>query len=135
VARWLLDSSALLVLLRSEAGVVRVHEVIAEADEILISSVSIAEVARRCKALGASSQEISLLIEQCRLLATRIIDITFSVAERSVNISSAASQRLPLVDALIAACAAQEQARLLHRDWHFSSVPATFLTQEHLPAN
>jgi predicted nucleic acid-binding protein len=132
VSRWLLDSSALLVLLRAEPGASRIQEILANATEVLIAAVSIAEISRRAKELGASSAEITEMIDQCKALATRFIDITVAIAELSFAISSAASKRLPLVDALIAACAAHEQASLLHRDQHFSGIPTDLLMQEQL---
>lgn len=132
MSRWLLDSSALLILLRAEPGLVRIQEILADASEILIASVSIAEISRRAKELGASPAEIAEMIRHCKMLATRFIDITVGIAERSFELSVLASARVPLVDALIAACAAQEQATLLHRDQHFLSIPHEQLSQEQL---
>ncbi len=132
MSRWLLDSSALLILLRAEPGLVRIQEILADASEILIASVSIAEISRRAKELGASPAEIAEMIRFCKMLATRFIDISVSIAERSFELSVLASARVPLVDALIAACAAQEQATLLHRDQHFLRIPSEQLLQEQL---
>ena len=130
MSRWLLDSSALLILLRAESDADRVQEVISEAAEILIASISIAEISRRAKELGANPSEIFEMNEHCKALATRFIDVTVAIAERSFALSSSAGKRLPLVDALIGACAAQEKACLLHRDQHFTSIPSDLLRQE-----
>ena len=78
-----MDSSALLILLRAESGADRVQEVISEATEVLIASISIAEISRRAKELGANSSEIVEMNAQCKVLATRFIDVTVSIAERS----------------------------------------------------
>jgi predicted nucleic acid-binding protein len=133
--RWLLDSSALLILLRCEAGHQRVLEVIDDAELILVASLSIAEVSRRALALGASTLEIAEMIGLCKALTSKFITIDVAIAERSLLLSSASNKRLPLVDSLIAACAAQEDATLLHRDQHFENIPAHLLKQECLPGS
>ena len=132
---WLLDSSAVLVLLRGELGHQRVRSVIGNAEQILVASISIAEISRRIRDLGANDAEVENVIGLCKSLATRFIDIDVPIAERSLQLNAASTKRIPLADALIAACAAQEDAILLHRDQHFENIPENLLKQESLPRN
>jgi hypothetical protein len=59
--------------------------------------------------------------------------VSLDVVSKSVELRSAATGRLPQIDALIAATAAILNAVLVHRDPHFSSIPGGLLRQETLP--
>ncbi len=60
-------------------------------------------------------------------LAERVMAIDTAVAVRAFELSSLSQARLPLFDALIAACASLNNAILVHKDSHFSSIPTDLL--------
>ena len=75
-------------------------------------------------------------IEVMELLESGLIttvDINAQIAGRAFDLKSAATQRLPAMDSLIAASAAANQWILVHRDRHFLSIPSDLLKQEMLP--
>jgi predicted nucleic acid-binding protein len=134
VAAYLLDTSALLAHYRGEAGADRVQEILLDdSAEVFIASPSIAEFARRIYSLGvdaADAREASLAYAG---LAARVIPVDTAVAVRAFEIALGASSRVPLIDALIAACASTAEAILVHRDAHFEALPTSELERFMLP--
>jgi predicted nucleic acid-binding protein len=131
----LLDTSALLAHCRNEKGSVRVQELFdAEDEEILICSVSLPELTRRLRELGADERGISELVAHYKQLVDEIVPVDGSVAERSDDVIRAATAHLPLVDALIASAAQTRDAILVHRDSHMRAIPAKILRQLDLDA-
>ena len=126
MAAYLLDTSALLAHYRGEAGADQVQEILLDdSAEVYIASPSIAEFARRAYSIGADAagaREVSLAYAG---LAARVIHVDTAVAIRAFEIALGASSRLPLVDALIAACASNVEAILVHRDEHFEALPSS----------
>jgi predicted nucleic acid-binding protein len=62
-----------------------------------------------------------------------VILVDEAVCSKGAELKFSATQRLPNIDALIAASAALHGATLVHRDPHFLGIPPTLLTQEMLP--
>ena len=124
MAAYLLDTSALLAHYRGEAGADQVQEILLDdSEEVYIASPSIAEFARRICSLGAEAADAREASLAYAGLAARVIPVDTAVAMRAFEIALGASSRLPLVDALIAACASNVEAILVHRDEHFEALP------------
>lgn len=126
----LLDTSALLAHCRNEKGSGRVQELFdAEDEEILVCSVSLPELSRRLRELGADERGISDLVGHYKQLVDEIVPVDASIAERSDDLVRAAKARIPLIDALIASAARSCGAVLVHRDSHMRTIPAKLLRQ------
>jgi predicted nucleic acid-binding protein len=79
-------------------------------------------------------KELGQLISEYEGLASEIVAVDTGVARRSDLITRRAATRLPLADALIAACAASRDAVLVHRDAHMRTIPETEVRQLDLAA-
>ena len=130
---YLLDSSALLAYYFAEPGGERVRELLSDDDiDVGISVLTMAEFWSRLRAEGSAdafAEEWSVVSE----LLTSMHPVTLDVISKSIALRSAATGRLPQIDALIAATATSLNAVLVHRDPHFSAVPGDLLQQEVLP--
>ncbi|MCZ7640644.1 MAG: PIN domain-containing protein [Verrucomicrobia bacterium] len=62
-----------------------------------------------------------------------IIPVDNVVARMAFELKRDTPERLPAMDALIAACAKVHEAVLVHRDPHIAPIPAHLLKQEPLP--
>jgi predicted nucleic acid-binding protein len=132
---YLLDTSALLAHARRESEAPRVQELFDQEDAmILLSSVSVAEMARRLRELAMPEAELGQLIAAYEGLASEIVPVDAGIARRSDLITRRATTRLPLADALIAGCAASRDAVLVHRDAHMRTIPETEVRQLDLAA-
>jgi len=128
--RYLLDTSALLAHVRGEVGAEEVQKLFEDDDAvILLCSISIAELARRFRSLGASEEEARDRVNGYLQAVDEVVVIDEMVAWDSERIGCAATNRLPLVDALIAATARSRKAVLVHRDSHMRSIPVEELPQ------
>jgi hypothetical protein len=130
---YLLDSSALLAYYFAEPGGERVRELLSDDGiDVGISVLTMAEFWSRLRAEGSAdafAEEWRVVSE----LLSSIHPVSLDVVSKSVELRSAATGRLPQIDALIAATAAILNAVLVHRDPHFSSIPGGLLRQETLP--
>ncbi len=128
--RYLLDTSALLAHFRQEPGGERVQALLEEADaEILIASLSLAELARRLCELGATTVEARQTVDDYQELLDDVVAIDERVALTAFVLGCETASRLPLVDSLIAAAARERSACLVHRDGHMTPIPARLLEQ------
>lgn len=126
----LLDTSAVLAHARGEPGAERVQQLFERDDaRLLLCSVTLAELARRLRELGATSEEAWTKIAAYRHAVDEVVPVDEAVARESDRLSLAAPARLPLVDALIAAAACIRQAKLVHRDAHLRGLPTDLLPQ------
>jgi len=133
--RYLLDTSALLAHNRGEPGSADVQKLFEEGDaEILIASVSITELARRLRELGATVAEARQTAMDYQQMMDEVVSVDGPVALSAFEVGCQTPKRLPLVDALIAAAARERRARLVHRDPHFAPVPTHLLDQLDLSA-
>jgi predicted nucleic acid-binding protein len=126
-----LDTSALLAHYRDEAGGDRVQEIM-DGARVFVVSITITEFSRRMLALGSPVDEIERVLSDYRLMFASVATIDEKAAVRAFEISSRASGRIPLADTLIAAAASLSGSVLVHRDPHFSTIPAELLAQEML---
>lgn len=126
----LLDTSAVLAHLRNEAGAEQVQDLFDhEEARVLLCCVSLAELARRLRELGASPGEAWETIDSYLQVVDGVVPVDDSVARESDGILMASPERLPLVDALIASAARSREAVLVHRDAHMRAIPADWVKQ------
>jgi predicted nucleic acid-binding protein len=124
----LLDTSALLLHFFGGPGGERVQALIADgSNEVLLASVSITEFARRLLVVGYPADEARSRSLAYASLAARVIPVDTAAAVRAFELSSLSPERIPLADALIAACASIGSAVLVHRDAHFRAIPSDLL--------
>lgn len=129
--RYLLDTTALLAHYRQEPGWATVQALFENPEaEIDMASVSLAEYARRLHDLGATDAEVAEALATYSLLLSEVVAIDKELAQLAYAIYRQTPQRLPLIDALIAAAAQSRQATLIHRDRHMAAVPDTVLAQQ-----
>ena len=126
-----LDTSALLAHYRDEAGGDRVQEIM-DGTRVFVASITITEFSRRMLALGSPVDEIERVLADYRLMFSSVAPIDEKAAVRAFEISFRSAGRIPLADTFIAAAASLSGSVLVHRDPHFSSIPADLLAQEML---
>jgi predicted nucleic acid-binding protein len=133
--RYLLDTSALLAHHRQESGWETVQAIFeANEAEIIIASVSLTELGRRLRDLGAPEVVVGQTLASYQLLCTEVAPVDTAVALAAFAIGCRTPRRLPLVDALIAAVAQARNALLVHRDEHMRAIPPELLHQSYLGA-
>ena len=127
--RFLLDTSALLAHYRREPGWERVQALFEEESdvEILAASVSLTELGRRLRELGATVADARETVEEYQELLDEVVAVDATVAFTAFDIGCETTPRLPLADALIAAAARERGACLVHRDRHMKSIPDKLL--------
>jgi predicted nucleic acid-binding protein len=128
--RFLLDTSAMLAHNRQESGWMPVQELLEGTESVVLAAtVSLTEFARRLHELGATPQEARRLAEEYRELLDDLVPIDDQVALAAFEIACQTPERLPLVDALIAAAAREQGACLVHRDRHMAQIPSGVVEQ------
>ena len=128
--RFLLDTSALLAHYRQELGWEAVQALFEAADaDLLLASPSLTEFARRLRDLGADDQVVGEALNNYLLLFGEIVPIDTVTAVAAYRVGRRTPQRLPLIDALIAAAAQLREATLVHRDAHMAAIPADVVPQ------
>lgn len=127
---YLLDTSAVLAHVRNEPGAGLVQELFERDDfSVFLCSVSLAELARRLRDLGATPEEAWATIDGYRQAVDGVVPVDEVVARESDRILVQTPARLPLVDALIAAAASSRGAVLVHRDAHMRTIPTSHVRQ------
>ncbi|WP_374686055.1 type II toxin-antitoxin system VapC family toxin [Promineifilum sp.] len=136
LVRYLLDTSALLAHYRQESGWEEVQALFEDSEaEIMIACPTLTEFARRLHALGADDATILETLENYSLLFTNTFSVDRTVALAAYAIGRETPQRLPLIDALIAATARVNEATLVHRDPHMATIPMAAVRQQALAMN
>lgn len=131
----LLDTSALLAHYRNEVGGKQVQSLFdLDDEELMLASASLPEFARRLRDLGQPLPEIRTVVEQYRQAVDLVVPIDEVVSQASFDLICELPERLPLVDALIAAAALMRGARLVHRDSHMRAIPPGLVDQLDLEA-
>jgi predicted nucleic acid-binding protein len=127
---YLLDTSALIAHHRQEPGWEQVQAIFDDGSaSVLVASVTLTEFARRLRELGANEAEIRQTLTDYQELFSDIVSVDVVVAMAAFDIGCRIPQRLPLVDALIAAAAQTREACLVHRDHHMTAIPAEVVRQ------
>ena len=118
---------------RDEIGADRVQRLLEDDRvELAVASITISELARKLVDLGADAAEAREAALQYAGMVERVVAVDTAVAARAFEIGVTASGRIPLADALIAACASTLEATLVRRDPHFESVAPGLLFAERL---
>jgi len=126
----------LLAHYRQEAGWEAVQSLFETVEaELLIATVSLPEFGRRLRELGATETEVEETLANYELLFTELVSVDTAVAKAAFTIGCRTPQRLPLVDALIAAAAQAKEAILVHRDAHMRAIPSSLIDQQDLTPN
>ncbi len=66
-------------------------------------------------------------------LFDKVLTADQAVAEQAIQLRAATFQRLPTIDAVIAATALVHHLTLVHRDPHMAAINSSSLQQLHLP--
>ncbi len=118
---------------RKEHGWQRVQALFEEkGTEILAASVSISEFARRLHDLGATIEEAREATAAYHYVLDEVVAVDSQVAWTAFEMGYQTPNRLPLIDALIAAAARERGACLVHRDQHMAPIPQHLITQLNL---
>lgn len=134
--RYLLDTSAILVHYRKELGWERVQALFeAPETEMSVASVTLTELGRRLRDLGATEEDAVAAVADYLLLFSEVVVIDAAVANTAFVLGCRAAQRVPLVDALIAAAAHIRRSVLVHRDAHMRSISVDLVEQIDLEVN
>jgi predicted nucleic acid-binding protein len=129
----LLDSSAWLTHLFGEPGVDEVNLLFdTPHTRVSISVLSIPEVFIRLKSLGKQAHwpEIWRIYSE---LYSNVFSVDDAIAHQAVRLRDATPERLPTIDALIAATALVNHLTLVHRDPHMTVIQNPDLRQQLLP--
>ena len=106
-----------------EPGSDEVEQILSDdAANVLVASVTIAEFARRLWTLGDDSAKARETTLSYLHLFERVVSIDVAVSTRAFKLATIAAERIPLIDALIAAAAQTTGAKLAHRDHRFRSI-------------
>lgn len=125
-----LDTSALLAHAFKEPGWERVKEILQDESAVLgLSAAVLFELHLRLHERGVLIQHPDAVAEYQSLFDVPI-PVDNSVAKLAFELKRDTPERLPAIDALIAACARAHDAILVHRDPHLSAIPASLLRQE-----
>lgn len=132
---YLLDTSALLAHYRDEAGADAVQAIFDENDHaVLIASVTLTEFARRLVSLGVEADDALAIADGYVEAIDAVVPVDAVVAKAAFELMQQTPARLPMVDALIAACALSNNATMVHRDQHMRAIPSEILAQIELLA-
>jgi predicted nucleic acid-binding protein len=119
---YLLDTSALAAHFLGEPGGAFVADCIRKGQAALCA-LTVIEFQLLLKAHGAGAAERNRVWSLCRGTLSVVHPVDETVAGLAVQLRSQASDRLPLADACIAACAARHGLILLHSDSHYAALP------------
>jgi ribonuclease VapC len=116
---YLLDTSAVLTLIEDETGAERVEYILRERP-VIITWMSLLEV------YYITQQERGVVEAERRYALLKILPVTFIWNIDEPTLLTAArlkvAHRLSLADTIIAACAIQQKATLLHKDPEFDAL-------------
>ena len=131
---YLFDTSAILAHHLGENGWQEVEQAFLQPDaSFFICAITLVELNSRLTELGEPLAERRKILNDYRSLISEILPLDEAVAVIAMHLREIAKPRLPLSDALIAACAKQRQATLVHRNPHFLALPQNYLQQIQLP--
>jgi len=125
-----LDTSALLAHFFDEPGAQVVQELWASnGPRPGICAITIAELRGRLSQELTSASDAQAAADAYLQDLTVCLEVDRAVAELAWHIRAATPQRLPLVDALIAATARAAGAVLVHKDEHMRRIPEEAVQQ------
>jgi predicted nucleic acid-binding protein len=125
-----LDTSALLAHYFNEPGAELVEKLWADASHrIAISAVTVTELRGRLRHELTDDAEAMSAADAYLNELTTCLSVDRSTAEAAWQLRQATPNRLPLVDALIAATARSAGAVLVHKDPHMAQIPSGLVRQ------
>ena len=124
-----LDTSALLAHYFDEPGAEVLEKLWGSRSKLGISAVTVTELKGRLGQEIADSAEAEDAVRAYLNELTVCIPVDRVVAELAWQIRISTPQRLPLVDALIAATARAAGAVLVHKDPHMARIPEGLVKQ------
>jgi predicted nucleic acid-binding protein len=131
-----LDTSALLAHYFNEPGAELLDALWAdESNRLVISAVTVAELRGRLHQEITDDAEATNAADAYLNELTTCLPVDRATAEAALQLRQATPNRLPLVDALIAATARVAGAVLVHKDPHMSQIPSALVQQMALPEN
>ncbi len=129
-----LDTSALLAHTFQEPGWERVREILRDERAVLgLCAAVLFELHLRLHTLGVLKHHPNAVAEYEALFEIAI-PVDNAVATLAFELKRDTPERLPAIDALIAASAKLHDAVLVHRDPHLGAIPNHLLKQEVLPS-
>ena len=129
-----LDTSALIAHYQEEPGFEEVESIVAyQSNRVVISSATWLEFRIRLRQICTDEDERNRSIGIYRALLGQGIPVDDAIVARAYLLRQAAAERLPNMDALIAATAAEHGAILVHRDPHMAGIPTSAVSQLVLP--
>ncbi len=129
-----LDTSALLTHYFDEPGAELVESLWSDpSNRTGICAVSVAELRSRLKEETTDEAETEVAVDAYLNQLTVCLSVDRAVAELAWQVRQSTPDRLPLVDALIAATARAAGAMLVHRDPHMAAIPQEVVRQMRLP--
>lgn len=127
---YLFDTSALIAHYRQEPNWEQVQTIFDDGSAaVIVASVTLTEFARRLRELGANEAESRQTLMDYQEIFSDIVPVDIAVAMAAFEIGCRTPQRLPLVDALIAAAAQTRGACLVHRDHHMIAISTEVVLQ------
>ena len=125
-----LDTSALLAHYFDEPGAELVQGLWSDgSSRLAISAVTVTELKGRLHGEIANDAEAAGAVDAYLNELTTCLPVDRATAEIAWQLRHAAANRLPLVDALIAATARKAEAVLVHRDPHMSQISPGLVRQ------
>jgi len=130
----LLDTSALLAHYFGEPG----DDVVdglwqVPGNRIGICVLTLPELKTRLAETLADAAEVARVFGLYVEHLTTSLSVDRAVVDIAVELRAAVPTRLPLTDAVIAACARRRSATLVHRDPHMAAIPPELVKQIVLP--
>lgn len=127
-----LDTSAWLAHIQREMGWERVRSLLLNQEyQVGISALSLVELYARLRSYRRE-EDFPEILEDYRRFFVEIVPVYEAVALRAITIRQTAGHRIPTVDAIIAATAAEQGAILVHRDPHFLAITEERMKQHFL---
>lgn len=124
----LLDTSALLAHYFDEPGAAEVDAIWQDpASRPAVCVLTLAELRSRLRIEVVSIQEIDRVYDLYANHLTASVPVDRRTAEAAARLRAEARDRLPLVDACIAACARLHDCLLVHRDPHMDQLEGSGL--------
>ncbi len=130
----LLDTSALLAHYLGEPGAARVQALFEDTAVVAGTSIlALFEFELRLHQLGMDIPKRATELNRYRALLSEVVDVDEAIRSEAVRLRTSVTARASAMDTLIAATASVRGAMLVHRDPHFTAIPASVLKQEMLP--
>ncbi|MBN1834599.1 MAG: type II toxin-antitoxin system VapC family toxin [Spirochaetales bacterium] len=131
-----LDTSALLAHYFDEPGADMVERLWSSGSpKPAVCAISVAELKTKLREELTDQVEAREAAEAYLNQLTVCLPVDRAIAELAWQIKESVSDRIPLIDALIAATARAAGAALVHRDPHMSRIPRAVVDQVLLPGH